>query len=704
MKNIKEQTRKEIENIWNNKLKNEFNQKVNQGFEEILNKLDSESSEYKSNINKLFEDLDKKFDEEWNPKFNNMISELKQINNHDNNFNEVKKINNDIDNDNDDDDNNFQIFNENQNNDKNNFIEEMDDNINNNLNIELIEKNKITLRNQNFFNSNNNLNNINNVNNNNYNNYSMNSSNIQNNNNYNYLNMNNSINENNMNNQRNNNYNNFNLNSSYIQSNMNNQNNNNFNMNRSNNQNYMNNSNFNMNSSNMQNNMNNSCFNLNSSRMQNNINNQNNNNYNNFNLNNYSNINNQNNMNNQNNFNYQSFNNNNNWNVQNNINNNLNQQNNNMNLKNQNNFSQNNINNNNNFESDEFLRKQKVDFSKFNNPPLLTLLEQNNTNQLINLILRCLSNLIAILPYYFNPNKEEKILKKSKEDPNGAYLGPSFLKLLDNMWKSSKLEYCPMEMHIALKKLMGNNYFSNNPGYIMEFILNQLNNELNFNLFVNENDNDNHLDLMTSFKLFFQKFQNHQTKISNCFFTTIKTQKKCSFCNQCTYYFHMTSVVNIFLESKKEIFGFNQLNLNDHLNNLLIEEKDENENEYCSKCNNQTKKYIMREIFYAFGLIVFYINKEKDPEGRLSFDYPERFSGNMLINKDFNMHDYQLITVIKKNPNENNNFGNYIAYCKSFTNNRWYSYYKQNISLVQNTNEIIDNKNACLLIYSEIAN
>jgi len=689
MKNIKEQTRKEIENIWNNKLKNEFNQKVNQGFEEILNKLDSESSEYKSNINKLIEDLDKKFDEEWNPKFNNMFSELKQINNHDNNFSEVKNINNDIDND---DDNNFQIFNENQNNGNNNFIEEMDDNINNNLNVELIEKNKITLRNQNFFNSNNNLNNINNVNNNNYNNYNMNSSNIQNNNNYNYLNMNNSFNENNMNNQRNNNYNNFNLNSSYIQNNINNQNNNNFNMNRSNNQNYMNNINFNMNSSNMQNNMNNSCFNLNSSRMQNNINNQNNNNYNNFNLNNYSNINNQNNMNNQNNFNYQSINNNNNWNPQNSINY-LNQQNNNMNLMNQNNF-----------ESDEFLRKQKVDFSKFNNPPLIILLEQNNTNQLINLILRCLSNLLAILPYYFNPNREEKILKKSKEDPNGAYLGPPFLKLLDNMWKSSKLEYCPIEIHIALKKLMGNNYFSNNPGYIMEFILNQLNNELNFNPFLNENDNDNHLDLMNSFKLFFNKFEKHQTKISNCFFTTIKTQKKCSFCNQCTYFFYMTPVVNIFLESKKEIFGFNQLNLNDHLNNLLIEEKDENENEYCSKCNNQTKKYIMKEIFYAFGLIVFYINREKDPEGRLSFNYPERFSGKMLINKDFDLHDYQLITVIKKNPNENNNFGNYIAYCKSFTNNRWYSYYKQNISLVQNTNEIIDNKNACLLIYSEIAN
>ena len=358
-----------------------------------------------------------------------------------------------------------------------------------------------------------------------------------------------------------------------------------------------------------------------------------------------------------------------------------------------------NSNNNNNFESDEFLRKKKVDYSKFNNPPLIIFIEQDNTNQLVNLILRCLSNILTILPYYFNPSKEEKILKKSKEDPNGAYLGPSFLKLLDNIWKSSKKEYCPMEFHIALKQLMGNNYYSNNPGFIMEFILKQLDRELDLNAIVNMDDNDNHLNPNISFNLFLQRFEKNQTKISNCFFSTIKTQKKCSFCQQSTYYFHMTPVVNIILESNNDNTFFNQLNLNEHLNNLLTKEKNENINEFCSKCKCQRIKYLKDEIFYSFDLIIFNINREKDPGYQLSFNYPEKFNGSKLINKDYNLHDYQLISVIKKNPNENNNF---IAYCKSFTNTKWYSYYKQNISMVQNTNEIIDNKNACLLIYSDI--
>ena len=87
----------------------------------------------------------------------------------------------------------------------------------------------------------------------------------------------------------------------------------------------------------------------------------------------------------------------------------------------------------------------------------------------------------------------------------------------------------------------------------------------------------------------------------------------------------MTPVVNIILESTNESVVFNQLNLNEHLNNLLSERKDENINEYCSKCNCERKKYIIKKIFYVNDLIVFYINRGKDPEYLLSFNYPEKF-------------------------------------------------------------------------------
>ena len=92
MENIKEQAKKDVESAWENKLKNEFAEKANQGIEEALSILDSELNGFNINLNQLFEDLDKKFDEEWNPKFSNMISELEQIFNNNNNFSEIKNI------------------------------------------------------------------------------------------------------------------------------------------------------------------------------------------------------------------------------------------------------------------------------------------------------------------------------------------------------------------------------------------------------------------------------------------------------------------------------------------------------------------------------------------------------------------------------------------------------------------------------------
>ena len=109
MEGIKEQARKEAENVWNNKLQNEFTEKINESNKELLSILSSELNEFNSNINQLFEDLNNKLDEECIPKFNNN-SELEQIDN--NKINEIKNINNDIV-------NKFNLFNETKINNKN---------------------------------------------------------------------------------------------------------------------------------------------------------------------------------------------------------------------------------------------------------------------------------------------------------------------------------------------------------------------------------------------------------------------------------------------------------------------------------------------------------------------------------------------------------------------------------------------------------
>ena len=103
------------------------------------------------------------------------------------------------------------------------------------------------------------------------------------------------------------------------------------------------------------------------------------------------------------------------------------------------------------YKDDEILIEKGIDLKSLNNQPLIKLILPKNANPLINIILHCLSNIKYLINYYLNPTKGNKILQKSKENPNNNYLAPSFLKLLYHFWKSNKKEYSPNEIHNDLK-------------------------------------------------------------------------------------------------------------------------------------------------------------------------------------------------------------------------------------------------------------
>ena len=119
-------------------------------------------------------------------------------------------------------------------------------------------------------------------------------------------------------------------------------------------------------------------------------------------------------------------------------------------------------------DKDFILRNKRIDLNEMELPPLTRLAKLDNTNYLTNLILQCLSNTKCLISYFFNQEKERKILQNSINNPNGTYLCPSFLKLLDNLWKNNI--YQPKEIHEILIKLMKNKYNSLNPGQILNFI------------------------------------------------------------------------------------------------------------------------------------------------------------------------------------------------------------------------------------------
>ena len=371
---------------------------------------------------------------------------------------------------------------------------------------------------------------------------------------------------------------------------------------------------------------------------------------------------------------------------------------------------------NKNNEENKILRKKEINFNNLKKANLVYLSLVENTNPLINVILQCLSNIKYLAEYYLNPEKEEKILKKSKDNPNSTYLGPSFLTLLDHLWKSNQKEYAPIEIHKVLKKLMLNNYNTNDAGIIINFILNRLNEELNFNQEypnLKQDDPKEHFNRDVSVKKFEEKFMANKTQISDTFFSSMKIKKLCQQCSPkikelypqlsnnekgYQYFFEVSPVVNIYLEEND---NFNELSFEKDFHSLLISKEEKNITENCLICGSVQKIDQEKDIYTSSPELIININREKDPNNKINFSYPESFEGKII---NIRMPNYQLITVIKKIKN-NNNF-EYVAFYQNSIDKRWYSFKNQRIESIQYNYKsyIKGDKNTILLIYSKINN
>ena len=367
---------------------------------------------------------------------------------------------------------------------------------------------------------------------------------------------------------------------------------------------------------------------------------------------------------------------------------------------------------NKNYEDDKILRKKVIDFQNLKKSNLVCLSLLQNTNPLINIILQCLSNIEYLAMYYLNPAKEEKILKKSKDNPNNTYLGPSFLTLLDHLWKSQYKEYAPLEIHNVLKKLMMNNYNTNDVSIIINFILNKLSDELNLNPSKNYNiENYNPYDIYDGGKImekFIDKFLANKTQISDTFFSSIKIKKKCLNCNaKNEYYYETTPYINLYLEENKNNGDSSQLlSLEENFNILLNDKSQEYGVENCINCKGIQQKFIKKSFSSTSGVLILVINIDKDPNNTIYFKYPEKFDAKEKINKKMiKSQNYELRSVIKKNNNNNNNF-EYTAFYKNCIDNNWYLYNNQTIMLIQNDYKyyVFDEKKAYVLIYNQIKN
>ena len=335
---------------------------------------------------------------------------------------------------------------------------------------------------------------------------------------------------------------------------------------------------------------------------------------------------------------------------------------------------------------DEDLRKKPIDFKKLEElkiPSLVNLLQLNNSNYLINLILLSLANMKKLIIYFLS--NEDTILSKSKKDPTGIYIAPSFLTLLDHIWKGSKNIYSPDRIHEKLKKLMYD-YNSKNPGEIIKFIILQLHKELISNeCIINEPDwEDSDKKALEKLVNYFYVIRN---KISEDFFSSVRI-KRLDQQQKPEYLYHNIIVVDLFLDNINSV----ELSLEQNFKALFFDKNDIIKYRY----NNRT--FFSKEIKTIPRILIININRPKNQKKILK--YPKNLDSTYLFSKKPNQPDiFELYSVImsKKIIHEDVFYG----YIKNFVNEKWYLYNSKEIKFIDNEDDVIDGENCLLLIYQK---
>ena len=135
------------------------------------------------------------------------------------------------------------------------------------------------------------------------------------------------------------------------------------------------------------------------------------------------------------------------------------------------------------------LKKQKdtknkiiITCKSFIKPPLIGL-DNIGSTCYMNATLQCFSQTELLTNYFLNENNSNKIYNNNiaREEPNSPQLSPSYLNLINNLWKFRNKSFPPIEFRkkLAIMNPLFKEGLPNDAKDLVTYILTQLHSELN---------------------------------------------------------------------------------------------------------------------------------------------------------------------------------------------------------------------------------
>jgi len=236
------------------------------------------------------------------------------------------------------------------------------------------------------------------------------------------------------------------------------------------------------------------------------------------------------------------------------------------------------------------------------------------------------------------------------------------------------------------------------------FLLDKMNNELNeiYDLKKLNNKNQNIIEniddynLELDFKNFSYNFsRTHNSIISKIFYGIYHFEIKCSKCKNIKSGFNPYNLLSFSLVEVKELIN-KKGKLVDLYDCLEYFEKTKELNRekqmICQKCMDLKNGLVNRKIITFPNILIINLQRKNKQQYDIKLKIEE-----YLIN--FGNYNYELIGIIKNLGFNNGACHNYIAFCKSFSNKKWYKYSDELVK-PSSIEEAISTGVSNILIYS----
>ena len=301
----------------------------------------------------------------------------------------------------------------------------------------------------------------------------------------------------------------------------------------------------------------------------------------------------------------------------------------------------------------------------------------------MNATLQCLAHIKKLTKYLLKPEHFQTIIKNKFK----CKLTEAYLTVLVNLWQNVNINnYSPYNFKQIISDM--NTLFRGNQANdskdLILFLLETMHNELNKPLINPKSAQDNNIinphDFNQALKCFKKVFiNNYNSVISNIFYGFFDSIMKCKRCKIIT---HNIQCYNILIFPLEEVRKFkkrheNIVSLLECFEYYQKEEIMSGQNQiYCNNCGSMSDSINRNKLIASPNILILNLNRGKGLQFNIKIEFEEYLDiKNFLYFKDSDdiPNFYEIIGIITHfGPSSND--GHFIAFCKSFVDEKWYKY------------------------------